>query len=67
MRYMNVYVEMLLTAAAAVYVVDLSGFTDAWRAALARLLKIHPGESSENFRLKIHGAGASENSRPGLV
>ena len=39
---MTVYVEMLLTAAAAVYVVDLSGFTDAWRAALARLLKIHP-------------------------
>ena len=37
---MGVYAEMLAAAAVAVYVVDVSGFTDAWRGALAGLLGI---------------------------
>lgn len=35
---------MTIVAAVAVYVVDLSGFTDSWRAALARWLKIGEGQ-----------------------
>lgn len=34
---------MTIVAAVAVYVVDLSGFTDSWRAALARWLKVGVG------------------------
>lgn len=37
---MGVYAEMLAAAAVAVYIVDVSGFTDAWRGALAGLLGI---------------------------
>lgn len=35
-----VYIDILLVALVTIYVVDLSGFTDSWRAGLARLLKI---------------------------
>lgn len=35
---------MTIVAAVAVYVVDLSGFTQSWRAALARWLKIGEGQ-----------------------
>lgn len=37
---MNTYLAMTLAALVAVYVVDVSGFTDSWRAALARLLRV---------------------------
>lgn len=37
---MDIYAEMLAAAAVAVYIVDVSGFTDAWRGALAGLLGI---------------------------
>ena len=37
---MNTYATMALAAAVAVYVVDVSGFTDSWRALLARLLRV---------------------------
>lgn len=37
---MNTYLQMTLAALVAVYVVDVSGFTDAWRGALARLLRV---------------------------
>ena len=37
---MNTYFAMTLAALVAVYVVDVSGFTDAWRAALARCLHV---------------------------
>lgn len=37
---MNTYLQMTLAALVAVYVVDVSGFTDSWRAALARLLHV---------------------------
>ena len=33
---------MILVSAVAVYVVDLSGFTDSWRGMLARWLKTSP-------------------------
>lgn len=37
---MNTYLQMTLAALVAVYVVDVSGFTDSWRDALARLLRV---------------------------
>lgn len=35
-----IYFELLLVALVTVYIVDLSGFTDSWRAGLASVLKI---------------------------
>lgn len=37
---MNTYITITLAALTAVYVVDVSGFTDSWRAALARALHV---------------------------
>ena len=37
---MTIYTDLLLLAVVVVYVVDLSGFTDSWRAGLARLLGV---------------------------
>ena len=37
---MHAYIEIILAALVAIYVVDVSGFTDSWRAALARLLHV---------------------------
>ena len=37
---MNTYITITLAALTAVYIVDVSGFTDSWRAALARLLRV---------------------------
>lgn len=37
---MNTYAEMALVAAAVVYAVDVSGFTESWRDALARALRV---------------------------
>lgn len=39
MEVIMVYWDMLLTAFCAVYIVGVSGFTTAWRGALARLLR----------------------------
>ena len=39
---MNIYIQMALVSAVTVYIVDLSGFTDAWRGALSRCLGIRP-------------------------
>lgn len=36
---MKAYIDLLLVAAITIYIVDLSGFTEAWRSALTRLLK----------------------------
>jgi len=35
-----IYIELLTVAAVTVYIVGVSGFTESWRAALARLLHI---------------------------
>lgn len=35
-----IYIKLLLVALVTIYVVDISGFTDSWRAALVRILKI---------------------------
>ena len=40
---MNIYVKILLTAWLVVFVVDLSGFTQTWKAALGRWLHVEPG------------------------
>ena len=37
---MSIYLQQFIIAAVVVYIVDLSGFTDSWRALLARLLHI---------------------------
>ena len=36
---MKIYIDLLLVAAIIIYIVDLSGFTESWRAALTRFLK----------------------------
>ena len=37
---MSIYIQLLLVAAIVVFVVDLSGFTDSWRSALAHALGV---------------------------
>lgn len=37
---MSIYIQLLLVASIVVFVVDLSGFTDSWRGALQRWLKV---------------------------
>lgn len=37
---MSIYIQLLLVAAIAIYIVDLSGFTDSWRGMIARWLNI---------------------------
>ena len=37
---MSMFVDLLLVAAVTIYIVDLSGFTDSWRSALARMMRI---------------------------
>lgn len=37
---MKTIIDILLVAVVTIYIVDLSGFTESWRSALARLLKI---------------------------
>ena len=39
---MNIYAQLPIVALIVVYVVDVSGFTDSWRAALARALRVEP-------------------------
>ena len=44
-----IYVDMLLIAAITIYIVDLSGFTQSWRAALAKWLKVKELKSLKPF------------------
>lgn len=37
---MSIYLQLLLVASVIIYIVDLSGFTDAWRRAIARRMHI---------------------------
>ena len=37
---MKIYIDLLMVALITIYIVDISGFTESWRAALARSLKI---------------------------
>lgn len=37
---MNIYLQQLILAAALTYCVDVSGFTESWRGALARWLHV---------------------------
>lgn len=38
---MSIYLQLLLVASVTIYIVDLSGFTDSWRKALARRMHIN--------------------------
>ena len=37
---MNLYFDLLLVALVTIYIVDVSGFTQSWRDAVARWLKV---------------------------
>lgn len=37
---MSVFTDLLFVSVITIYIVDLSGFTDSWRSALARRLRI---------------------------
>lgn len=37
---MSIYLQQLVLAAAVVYIVDVSGFTESWRNAIARRLRV---------------------------
>lgn len=37
---MNIYIRLILVALVTIYIVDISGFTQSWRDALARWLHI---------------------------
>lgn len=37
---MSIFAELPLVAVVVVFIVDLSGFTDSWRTALARFLRV---------------------------
>lgn len=37
---MDLFVDLLLVAVITIYIVDVSGFTESWRDALARWLKV---------------------------
>lgn len=37
---MGIYIDLLLVALVTIYIVDISGFTESWRDALARWLKV---------------------------
>ena len=38
---MGIYTDLLLVAVVTIYIVDLSGFTQSWRSALARRMHIN--------------------------
>lgn len=38
---MSIFAELPLVAVVVVFIVDLSGFTNSWRTALARFLKVN--------------------------
>lgn len=40
---MNIYTHLLLVALITIYIVDISGFTQSWRSALAGFLKMDEG------------------------
>lgn len=35
-----IYIDLLLVALVTIYIVDISGFTESWRDALAHILKV---------------------------
>ena len=37
---MNIYIDLILVAFITIYIVDISGFTESWRSALAGFLKM---------------------------
>lgn len=46
---MNIYTHLFLVGLVTIYIVDISGFTESWRSALARLLKISAMRSIKPF------------------
>lgn len=46
---MNIYIDLILVALVTIYIVDVSGFTESWRDALARLLHVSRLRSLKPF------------------
>ena len=46
---MNIYIDLVLVALVTIYIVDVSGFTESWRDALARLLHVSRLRSLKPF------------------
>ena len=47
---MNIYLQQLLVALIAIYIVGVSGFTDSWRALLERTLRRWSGNPAYDLR-----------------
>lgn len=46
---MEIYIDLILVALVTIYVVDISGFTESWRDALARMLRVSRLRSLKPF------------------
>lgn len=46
---MGTYIDLLLVALVTIYIVDISGFTESWRSALQKALKISSMRSLKPF------------------
>lgn len=46
---MNIYIDLFLVALVTIYIVDVSGFTQSWRDALARMLHVSRLRSLKPF------------------
>ena len=49
MEIMNIYIHLILVALVTIYIVDISGFTESWRDALARMLHVSRLRSLKPF------------------
>lgn len=45
----NIYIDLILVALVTIYIVDISGFTQSWRDALSRWLKVSNLRSLKPF------------------
>ena len=45
----SIYIELILVALVTIYIVDISGFTESWRDALARMLHVSRLRSLKPF------------------
>lgn len=46
---MGIYIDLIMVALITIYIVDISGFTDSWRDALARMLHVSRLRSLKPF------------------
>ncbi|MCR5071195.1 MAG: hypothetical protein K6A62_04640 [Bacteroidales bacterium] len=51
---MNIYIQQIILAAAVVYIVDLSGFTESWRALVERWVNRVRSEQEKREGKLVH-------------